>query len=497
VGIRVDFLIKHVRPYGLEAYTMITGPRGPGSFHYWLSQSGLTDQQINDLFTAWAFLATTQIDDTTKGQFIRAAQDIAEARWEELYKTDYSTILFLDGSLLTKLSQASSEHPNQAFNFSNYPQEGIPLAVTISRPKLPQPPTTVFDAVGVRVEVDPSGNCFHFVNLIKGGTAMNTVTALPTEAVRRWGRTAALAEQIFDHAGEQAAIQRMHQFFGISPALVPAPSRVRVAPAASSPSPDDFAAMLNNAGLAPGASTVVTVPAAPISGDAALIQNVQLLDSYIAVLTALVMYNNHPQAYNLSDKTDAAQFVIDLANARNLVVTGGTVKAIPMYLPMGQATTESMNRSTTSADLHLDLLSALFGALNLPTSVLAELDGILTEIADSLKNLQLSFTTQTQTLNHFVSFYYLTPVPGANPQINQMNVEFIYLQIDQSSWQAAVGKSSVSNFTLDMTTTRTTATMSSGVVAANASSIANSLLRLTNKDQAAISEMTQMKGVKT
>ncbi|MBZ9716042.1 hypothetical protein [Deinococcus multiflagellatus] len=269
------------------------------------------------------------------------------------------------------------------------------------------------------------------------------------------------------------------------------------APTADTPSSSSLNDLLNGVGTAPGATTVVTVPAAPATGDIALVQNVQTLDSYIATLTALVMYNNHPAPYDLSDPKQAAQFVIDLANARNYVVTGGTVKAIPMYLPMGEASTQTINKSTTSADLHLELLSAMFGALGLPAAVMTELDGILTEVNQSLQSLKLSFETQSQTLNHFVSFYHLVPVEGSNPVINSMRVEFIYLQLNQSSWKAAVGKSSVDHFTLDVTMTRTTATMSAGIVAANASNIVNALMQLTANDPSTISKMTGMKGVKT
>jgi hypothetical protein len=109
--------------------------------------------------------------------------------------------------------------------------------------------------------------------------------------------------------------------------------------------------LLNDVGSAPGTTTVVTVPAAPVTGDMALIQNVQTLDSYIATLTALVQYKNHPAMYDLSDKQQATQFVIDVANARNYVVTGGVVNAMPMYLPMGAASTQTINKTTTSADL--------------------------------------------------------------------------------------------------------------------------------------------------
>jgi hypothetical protein len=301
-------------------------------------------------------------------------------------------------------------------------------------------------------------------------------------------RSASYAEETFRNAGEQGSIKNMHQFFHLTTPRFGA---------TGAPPADDINNLLNNVGTAPAATTVVTVPAAPVGGDAGLIQNVQTLDSYIGVLTALVMYNNHPAPYDLHDKVQAAQFVVDLANARNFVVTGGTVKAVQMYLPMGAASTQTLNKSTTTANLHMDLLVAMFGALSLPEAVVTELDAVLTEIAASLKNLELSFTTQSQTLNHFLSFYHLTPVQGANPPANQMNVEFIYLQMNQNSWKASVGKSSVSHFNLDMTMTRTTATMSSGIVAANTSNIVNSLLALTKNDSSTIASMTGMKGVKT
>lgn len=492
MGIKVDFFIKHVRPADMEAWKYICGNQAGGSLAAWLLANGVSQEDIDHAFNDWAALALVDIKDPQNLPiFIRAAQDISVARWTELYNTDYSTILFLNGPLLKQLSYESSRRQNQEFNFDPY--EHIPLAVTINR--LGRLPTTAVNVNGATVRVDAQGDCFHFVNLIEG---YNNMTTLSSEALRRFNRSVAYAEQTFQHAGEQATRHHIHQFFGISPA--PAASPTRLALAVEAPASSDLNSLLNGVGTAPGASTIVTVPSAPISGDLPLIQNVQTLDSYIATLTALVMYNDHPEEYNLSDKQQAAQFVIDLANARNFVVTGGTVKAIPMYLPMGKADTQSFNKSTTSVDLHIDLLDALFGALSLPLTVLTELDAILTEISDALKNLQLSFETQTQTLNHFVSFYHLVQFPGTNPPINQMNVEFIYIQLKQSSWAAAVsiGKHSgtVSHFTLDMTTTRTTATMSAGVVAANTSSIVSSLMKLTGNDATTISNMTKMKGVK-
>jgi hypothetical protein len=488
MGIRVDFLIKHLRPADMDAWAAICKPRGQGSLNQWLLDSlAMSQQDIDAVFNDWAKLALLDINDPgNQAIFVKAAQEISQLRWASLYDTNYSSIMFFTEPLLKELSYVAS---SQTGDFDFDPSETIPLVVTINQ--LQQPPSVQRGVAGASLKADPQGNCYHFYGLIN---ATYTMTAKQTpEQIRRASLSTSFAEQVFNRASEDATRKGVEAFFGIRPKAV----ATATALTSAAPSADSLNALLNNVGTAPGSSTTVTVPTAPASGDLTLVQNVQTLDSYIATLTALVMYNNHPAPYDLSDKTQAAQFVTDLANARNFVVTGGTVKAVPMYLPMGEATTQTLNKSTTSADLHLDLLTALFGALSLPASVLTELDGILTEIADSLKNLQLSYQSQTQTLNHFVSFYYLTPVEGTNPPINQMNVEFIYLQMAQSSWKASVGKSSVSHFTLDMTTTRTTATMSAGIVAANTSNIVSSLMQLTGNDATQIANMTKMKGVQT
>jgi hypothetical protein len=294
---------------------------------------------------------------------------------------------------------------------------------------------------------------------------------------------------IISHAAERTSIASLTPTLGLDATAL-------AAPPPGVPSPNALNSMLNGVAAAPAATTVVTVPSAPASGDVALIQEVQVLDSYIAVLTAIVMYTKHPEPYDLSKPDQAAQFVVDLADARNYVVTGGEVKAIPMYLPLGQATTQHIEKSTTSAELHVELLTAMFAGFGLPEKTLTELDSILTEVANSLKALQLSFSSEKQTLNSFVSFYHLVPVEGSEPPVHEMQASFIYLQMSQSSWKASAGKSSVEHFSLDMLMTKSVGTMSAGIVAANSSTIINALKGLTEHDPTQISEMTGMRGVK-
>ena len=164
MGIRVDFLIKHVRPYGMDAYQAICVPTDPTSLTAWLLASGVPQGTINTAFNSWATTADLEINPVTIPQFVQSANLISQARWAELYQTDYSTILFLNEPLIKELSYESTKYPNQEFEFD--PAEVIPLAVTINR--LGALPTYNQNVNGAHLKADANGNCFHFDGLVLG-----------------------------------------------------------------------------------------------------------------------------------------------------------------------------------------------------------------------------------------------------------------------------------------------------------------------------------------
>jgi len=165
MGIRVDFFIKHVRPYGMDAYQAVCVPTDPTSLTAWLLANGVPQGTINTAFNAWATTADLEINPVTIPQFVQSANLISQARWAELYETDYSTILFLNEPLIKELSYVSSRHPGQDFEFD--PAEVIPLAVTINRLRLA--PTYNQNVNGANLKADANGNCFHFGGLVLGG----------------------------------------------------------------------------------------------------------------------------------------------------------------------------------------------------------------------------------------------------------------------------------------------------------------------------------------
>lgn len=164
MGIRVDFLIKHVRPYGMDAWQTICGPRDPTSLTAWLLANGVLQGTIDVAFNAWATTADLAINAQTIPQFVQSAIVISQARWAELYQTDYSTILFLNEPLIKQLSYESTLYPDQDFEFD--PPEVIPLAVTINR--LGLPPTYNLNVNGAHLRADAAGDCFHFGGLVLG-----------------------------------------------------------------------------------------------------------------------------------------------------------------------------------------------------------------------------------------------------------------------------------------------------------------------------------------
>jgi hypothetical protein len=163
MGITADFLIKHVRPYGEDAFERMCGPTGAGSLRAWLVQRGVPPRDINIAFAGWMMTANLPVDSETEPQFVASATISSEARWSELRPTGRSTIVFLNGPLLAELAERCRRNPGRSINFD--PAEYIPIAVTINQTPN-APPEVTLNAEGMRVGVDPQGDCVHFDSLI-------------------------------------------------------------------------------------------------------------------------------------------------------------------------------------------------------------------------------------------------------------------------------------------------------------------------------------------
>jgi hypothetical protein len=141
---------------------MICEDRRPHSLRAWLREAGVANAEIGVAFNAWALQASKEIDEATAPTFVAAAELISEARWTELYNTDFSTIMYLDAAALAQLSEESELNRNASFQFR--PPGGIPIAVTIRRDR--GPAQVAIDAPGAEVTADAEGNCVHLSRLL-------------------------------------------------------------------------------------------------------------------------------------------------------------------------------------------------------------------------------------------------------------------------------------------------------------------------------------------
>jgi hypothetical protein len=269
---------------------------------------------------------------------------------------------------------------------------------------------------------------------------------------------------------------------------------------AGTPSTTDLNDILNNAVKAPGTTSIATVPTTPDTAMYQMLGQVQTLDSYISLLTSFCIYNEHPAPYDITVPAQASAFVRSMAKWRNYVITGGSVKAMAGYLPVSSIVTQSYSQQVTSANLHLEFLGELFKSFAFPEAAMLELDGILTKVVSNLGNLKISFESQSDTLDHFLTYYYFSTVQGTGgknqpPAMYVAKVRTFYLHIDQATWKLSVGKSTVSQFKFNMNYFDMDTTMNSGLVSSDMTAINSTISTLTGKTAAQVNTLMNMQAI--
>lgn len=277
-------------------------------------------------------------------------------------------------------------------------------------------------------------------------------------------------------------------------------SLLAATPAPGTPDQTDLNAILNNVVQVPGTTSIATVPNTPDSNMYQMLAQIQTLDSYVALLTAYCLYNEHPTPYDITDPQQAAAFTKATAKWRNYVITGGAVKAIAGYIPVAAITAQTFEKSVTSAELHLEFLSEIFGSFGLPTAAMTQLDTILTKVVAKLGDAKFSFESQSDTLDHFISFYYFETVTGTGgdgqpPAMYAAKMAIFYLHVAQASWKAALGKSSVNKFGFSMNYYDMSTSMNAGLVANDMNAINGTIQTLTGKTAAQVNTLMNMQAV--
>lgn len=220
---------------------------------------------------------------------------------------------------------------------------------------------------------------------------------------------------------------------------------------AADPPPATLFDMLHSDSKAPSSTAVAVIPTTDgkptLSEDQTQqLEDVMMLTSFISVASMRRLYQTVYQKAppDITTPSGAALFVQSAANAKNFVLTS----ALGGYLSLNTSAARSFKQSTTSADLHLGFLTTLFDGFNFPKATLRELDGVLTSVTQTLDGLKMSWSDQSSTLDHMIFLYYFDSVQGIDVKIPKVRLYFLH--IDQSSWTASVGKSSVTHIDFNM-----------------------------------------------
>lgn len=271
-----------------------------------------------------------------------------------------------------------------------------------------------------------------------------------------------------------------------------AQARAMAGLAADDPAPQSLADMLKTeATQAPASTSVAAVPPAISAQEMQSLNDILLLNTYVSVASMRYLYQINPKGWDITDKAQAADFTRQAANAKFRILTDG----MGGFLSLNTSSARSMSKSVTSADLHFEFLSELFAGFDFPPAAMAELDSILTSVTKTLGELKMSWSDQSQTLDHMIFVFYFEEVAGLNYKLPRMRL--FYLHIDQSSWEAAVGKSSVKHFQFNMNYADNVYMMDPNSVESQRDAIQKLITKLTNQSLEAIDALTSPKVVKT
>ncbi|NSX86941.1 hypothetical protein G6L86_15190 [Agrobacterium tumefaciens] len=151
-----NFVVKHIRPFGEAGYDAF----GNAQTIEFLSSLGLSTGDIASIFAAWR-LAALADPVGESNLLVAAANALAQARWENLYETQMSTVLFLDDVQLESLSHLE---PGANSNFSWRSPTPIAAAVTIHNGSNRH--HIIWEATGFSGGTDENGWISHFADLL-------------------------------------------------------------------------------------------------------------------------------------------------------------------------------------------------------------------------------------------------------------------------------------------------------------------------------------------
>lgn len=259
---------------------------------------------------------------------------------------------------------------------------------------------------------------------------------------------------------------------------------------------DDLFSLVKESKEAPGSTSIAAVNTTgagaeggkPTSEALSIYNDMLVLSSLANVVSMKGVYDEHPEKYNITDPKEASIFIQKQVVNLNDTFT----RRLGAYALPGETTAQHFSKEVLTADLHLEFLTTLFSTFEFPATAIKKLDGILTQVKDTLANLKIGFESQDQTLDHmiFVNYIEAVDIEGIPEKVLVGKIRLFYLKINQASWKATVSKSSVSkvNFTMDFFDT--IFTINSALVHTDLSAITGLIKKYTNHSFDEISKLT-------
>lgn len=259
---------------------------------------------------------------------------------------------------------------------------------------------------------------------------------------------------------------------------------------------DDLFSLVQKSKKAPGSTNIAVVETeGPSSVDGKPTQNA--LDIYNDMLTLSSLanvvamhqvYTSNPGGFDITNPSGASAFI----RAQVVQLNDTFTRRLGAYALPGETTAHHYNKTMLSADLHLDFLTTLFASFNFPEKALTKLDSILNSVKDSLKNLKMKMESETETLDHmiFVNYIEAVDIEGIPEKVLVGKIRMFYLKINQKSWKAVVGKSSVSKITFTMDYFDTIFTINSNLVRNDISSIQELIKHFTGHNFEEMKKLT-------
>lgn len=259
---------------------------------------------------------------------------------------------------------------------------------------------------------------------------------------------------------------------------------------------DDLFSMVQASKKAPGSTSIAVVdttgPATsngqPTQDALAIYNDMLTLSSLANVVSMKKVYDAHPAAYDITKPTDATAFI----QAQVVNLNDTFTRQLGAYALPGETTAQHYQKDVLTADLHLEFLTKLFSSFAFPEAAMTKLDGVLTQVKDALANLKVGIESENQTLDHMIFTNYIEAVDiaGVPEKVLTGKIRMFYLKIDQASWKATIGKSSVSKVNFKMDFFDTIFSINSNLVRSDISSITGLINKFTGQSFEEMSKLT-------